>query len=81
MDRETARGQEQEGFPLMAPNLNSLDFGLAMFLLIGSLNGIFRGFVWQIIRLGGLLAAILLARGFSDPVSELIRTRLHDLGG
>lgn len=62
-------------------SFNGLDLALALFLLFGLVHGIVRGFVWQVLRLVGLVAAILLARAFGEPLGDVIQTSVRDFGG
>jgi len=60
---------------------NGLDIALSIFLLLGLIHGILRGFVWQVVRLVGLVAGILVARAFAQPFGDFIQTHVRDLGG
>ncbi len=62
-------------------SFNGLDVALGIFLLVGLVHGLVRGFVWQVVRLVGLVAGILLAGRFGEPLGDFIQTRVKDLGG
>lgn len=56
--------------PVLA--LASPDAVAAVVVLLFALRGGWKGFVWQVIRLGGLLAGLLLAARVGRPVGKLL---------
>lgn len=50
-----------------------------LFVAVFAFLGLLRGLWWQVIRLVGVIAAILLARTFAGPLSDALRGWLPDL--
>lgn len=56
----------QEYFQSLGP----IDVGALIIVAFNIIMGLVRGFVWQLVRLGTIVAALLLARYFAGDVAE-----------
>ncbi len=62
----------------MSP-LDPIDIGVLAFLALHTILGIARGFVWQIVRVLALAAALTLSRLLQPQISDWLRATFRDL--
>ncbi len=63
--------------PLKDSGVNYLDIGIVLVILLNVVLGLFRGMVWQVTRLLGLVLGLFLGGRLAKPLGKVIEDKVH----